>query len=108
VALHQIEVFALPQLTRGIGETAFTADAPPFTRVADVNIPVGFHRPLPFASNDVQFKIAAIKGFQRAGDKALRAAVRAIFLAHQGQPEFAHASTFFAAAITASVGIKSR
>ena len=108
MALHQIEMSALPQPAGGVGETAFAADPPPLTRVADMNIPVGFHRPLPFASNDVQFKIAAIKGFQRAGDKALRAAVRAIFLSHQGQPEFAHASTFFAAAITASVGIKSR
>ena len=108
MALHQIEGFALPELAGGVGKPTLAADPPPLARIADVDVPLGLHRPLPLAGDDVQFKIAVVEGFQRAGDKALRTAVRAILLAYQSQPEFTHASTFFAAAITASVGIKSR
>lgn len=108
MALHQVEGLALPERARGVGKAALAADAPPFAGVTDMDLPVRFHRPLPFAGDDVQLQMTAVEGFQRAGDKPFCAAVRAVLLPHQSQPEFTHASTFFAAAITASVGIKSR
>lgn len=103
--LHQIEGFALPQLAGGVGKTA-VAD-PYLSAIADVDVPLGLHPAPAIRGDDVQFKIAVVEGFQRAGDKGPRRCPL-ILLAYQSQPEFTHASTFFAAAITASVGIKSR
>lgn len=71
MALHQVEGLALPERARGVGKAALAADAPPFTWVTDMDLPVRFHRPLPFAGDDVQLQMTAVEGFQRAGDKTV-------------------------------------
>ena len=108
MALNNIKLLLLPQRARGLCKSAFSTDAAPFLRIANVDMPVVLLLSLPLTRDDVEFKVLIAQRGERARNEAFRPAIRAIFLANNGQTMVFHDRYLLAAETTASTGMASR
>ncbi len=87
---------------------AFAADAAPFTRIANMNMPVVLFLTLPLARDDVELEILVAQRGKGARHEAFCPAIRAILLANNRQAMVFHDRYLLAAETTASTGMASR
>ena len=66
VALHNIELFALPAGACCTGKTALTGYPAQLCRITDMQMPVRIGCALPAAGNDVEIELLAEQRFQSA------------------------------------------